>query len=179
MHELPTSYPWLYRQFLDGNHVVRRSERYWAGLPTDLAIEQILMRTIKRRGGLTHGRTFSESVRLLWIYTIHKCASVQSAMDELTQHQVTKNEQQHVDTGRSRMQRDHQDLLQLTSWLESHNPFSRENAMLRSLVSGLTSNEEDGINCDDVESVGEQIHMKMDSKVFSEITLKRTDQIKI
>ena len=50
--------------------------------------------------------------------------------------------------------------------------------MLRSLVSGLTSNEEDGINCDDVESVGEQIHMNMDSKVFSEITLKRTDQIK-
>ena len=49
--------------------------------------------------------------------------------------------------------------------------------MLRSLVSGLSSNEEDGINCDDVESVDERIHMKMDSYFFSEITLKRTDQI--
>ena len=29
------------------DHVVRRSNRYWLGLPTDLIIEQVLMRNVK------------------------------------------------------------------------------------------------------------------------------------
>ena len=81
MTELPNSHPWLYSQFSDhGFHSVRRSDRYWAGLLTDLAIEQVLMRSLKSRGGLTHGRGFPENVRLSWIYTMHQCASVHPAM---------------------------------------------------------------------------------------------------
>ena len=41
-----------------GSHSVRRSDRYWADLSTDLAIEQVLMHSLKSRGGLTHGRDF-------------------------------------------------------------------------------------------------------------------------
>jgi hypothetical protein len=36
----------VYRQFLDKKHVVRRSDRYWAGISTELAIEQVLMRSL-------------------------------------------------------------------------------------------------------------------------------------
>jgi len=56
MVELPEKQPWLYEQFRSGRHSVRRSDRYWGGLSTDLAIEQVMMRSLKSRGGLTHGR---------------------------------------------------------------------------------------------------------------------------
>ena len=40
MKELHVSHPWLYQQFKEhGYHVVRLSDRYWAGLSTDLLIE--------------------------------------------------------------------------------------------------------------------------------------------
>ena len=44
MLELPTNHPWLYECFIErGFHSVRRSSRYWAGLWTDLIIEQVMM----------------------------------------------------------------------------------------------------------------------------------------
>ena len=42
-----TEHPDVFAFLNSGYHVVRRSDRYWAGLSTDLVIEQILMRTIK------------------------------------------------------------------------------------------------------------------------------------
>jgi len=52
MLELPDDFPWLHEMFVNqGFHAVRRSNRYWAGLSTDLIIEQVLMRSIKSRGG--------------------------------------------------------------------------------------------------------------------------------
>ena len=76
MLELPIDHPWLNDCFLQGYHTVRRSNRYWAGLWTDLIIEQVMMRSIKSRGGLTRGRGLIETVRLQWIYSMHKCAEI-------------------------------------------------------------------------------------------------------
>ena len=56
MQDLPNTHPQLNRSFLDGLHVVRYSDCFWAGLSTDLIIEQVLMRSIKTTGGLTRGR---------------------------------------------------------------------------------------------------------------------------
>ena len=56
MHKLPQSHPWLHDQFMSkGYHTVLRSDRFWSGIWTDLSIEQIMMRPIKSRGGLTCG----------------------------------------------------------------------------------------------------------------------------
>ena len=41
-------------------HVIRRIDRYWAGLSSDLVIEQVLMRSMKTGGGLTRGRGMTE-----------------------------------------------------------------------------------------------------------------------
>ena len=50
MLELPAGHPWLYEQFTKHvYHTVRRNDRYWAGLWTDLTIEQLMMRSIKSR----------------------------------------------------------------------------------------------------------------------------------
>ena len=50
MLELPAGHPWLHVQFTEhGYHTVRRGDRYWAGLWTDLTIEQVMIRSIKSR----------------------------------------------------------------------------------------------------------------------------------
>ena len=67
MTELPVKHPWLYQNFLDGHHAIRRSDRFWAGLWSDLIIEQTLMHSLKCKGGLTHGRGFTDEVRNLWV----------------------------------------------------------------------------------------------------------------
>lgn len=47
MHMLPSEHPEIFTAYQGGHHVLRRRERYWAGISTDLTIEQVLMRTIK------------------------------------------------------------------------------------------------------------------------------------
>ena len=70
--DLPSEHPWLHECFIsEGFHTVRRSNRYWGGLWTDLVIKQVMMRSIKSRGGLTRGRRLSESVRQQWIFSMH------------------------------------------------------------------------------------------------------------
>ena len=51
MLKLETDLPEIHKHFMDGLHVVRRSDRLWARISTDLAIEQCLMRALKTRGG--------------------------------------------------------------------------------------------------------------------------------
>ena len=53
------------RKFEAGVHFVRRSNRLWAGLSTDLAIERVLMRSLKASGGLTRGRGMTERQRVI------------------------------------------------------------------------------------------------------------------
>ncbi len=73
MLNLPKSYSDVYQTFINGFHVVRRSDRYWAGLQTDLVIEQVLMKNIKTCGGLTRGRGITEILRLLWVLSMPAC----------------------------------------------------------------------------------------------------------
>ena len=75
MKELPINFPDLYAQFTHiGYHTVRRSNRFWSGIWTDFAIKQVLMRSLKIRGGLTCGRGMTQNVTLTWVHTMHACA---------------------------------------------------------------------------------------------------------
>ena len=60
MSELKNGHPDLYLKFVNGRHVVRRSNTFWAGLSSDLVIEQTLMRSFKTSGGLTNGSGINE-----------------------------------------------------------------------------------------------------------------------
>ena len=64
---------------MEGYDVVRRNDRFWAGLSTDL-IEQVLMRSIKTHGGLTRGKGMTENQRLMWILSMPVCASINETM---------------------------------------------------------------------------------------------------
>jgi hypothetical protein len=81
MQALPVTYPQLYNQFTSNkNHAIRKSNKYWAGLSTDLAIEQLMMKPLKSRG-LTHGRGLTDNVREMWVSTMHHMAAVHAAVN--------------------------------------------------------------------------------------------------
>jgi hypothetical protein len=141
MLDLPTNNPWLYEQLVNGGHVARRSNKFWAGLSTDLTIEQSMMKALKGRGGLTRGRGVTESVRTTWVSTVHKSAAIHSALAELTDLQYIHEDMQHPELGKTRAKRDFNDLNKILEFLEMNNPFETSNSRLRSLVSGIAASD--------------------------------------
>jgi hypothetical protein len=104
MRQLPLSHPDLYQHFLNGNHTIRRSDRFWSGLSMDLVIEQTMMRAIKSHGGLTRGRGMHETIRTTWLSTMTECATIRSALSQVVD--IEKGVSSHVEIGPSRMRRD-------------------------------------------------------------------------
>ena len=67
MTQLHVKHPDVQKKFEDIFHSIRRSDRFWAGLSSDLVIEQALMRSVKSCGGLTRGRGMNELQRAIWL----------------------------------------------------------------------------------------------------------------
>ena len=105
MSKLQETSPEVFRHFCRGLHVVRRSNRYWAGLSSDLVIEQVLMRSMKTSGGLTRGRGMTETQRLIWLMSHPLCSEVNSAMQQLTSINYSTSEQ-HKDMTKARQDKD-------------------------------------------------------------------------
>ena len=162
-----------FKQFSDhGFHCVRRTDKFGAGLWTDLVIEQTMMRSIKSLGGLTRGRGMNESVRNLWVATLHSCGEIEQTMRTVTETNRQTSEQ-HVELGVSRSRRDHADLMKVYEWLQQFNPFDTGDNRLRSLTSGLAAKDGDGINCDRAEVVGRSLQENLDKLSMDEAKVKR------
>ena len=117
------------------------------------------------------------AVRILWVYSMHKCASMYQAMCELTGLKQ-KTSEQHVDMSTTRIQWDFNDLSTMVFWIKLHDPFGMSDATLHSISSGLATTSADGINCDDAVNVGEAIKMSMNNAIYAEMSFKRKDQLK-
>ena len=123
-----------------GKNVIRRSDRYRAGLSSDLVIEQVLMRSIKATGGLTLLRGLTETQMLVWLLSMPVCAGVNCALQDLTA--VTYNtSDQHKEANRARQRRDSKDTEELLTCLQSRNTFTDERC-LRSISTGVTPDNE-------------------------------------
>ena len=137
MTDLKMKHPDVYNQFQHGYHVIRRSDRYWAGMSSDLVIEQTLMKSVKSTGGLTRGRGMGETQRTQWLLSLPACSEVNRAMQDVCRMSAASNEQ-HEDCGEARQKRDEQDMFTLLSYLKDHNPFVGENQTLRNICTLLT-----------------------------------------
>ena len=123
MEELPKNHPEVQRIFENGFHSVRRSDKFWAGLSTDLIIEQTLKRSVKISGGMTRGRGIDELQRsILWLLSTPVKAVVNRAMQQFTVVKYQLSDQ-HMDVSKSRIQRDHQDGQKLFQFFLERNPF--------------------------------------------------------
>ena len=112
MLNLGEDHPDVLKDFENGLHVIRRSDRYWGSLSTDLVIEQVLMRSVKSQGRLTRGRGMLESQRLVWLLSMPSCAQGNISMQTLTGVRYETSDQ-HKDMSKSRMQRDKTDTFKL------------------------------------------------------------------
>ena len=72
---LEKDHPQIFEQFVIGNHTVRRTEMTWSGLWTNLSVEQILMESLKGRGGVI-GKRMTENVLNVWAKTMYRSAEV-------------------------------------------------------------------------------------------------------
>ena len=84
MNNLEATQPDDYFHFYNGLYVVCISDRHWAGLSTDLVIEQCLMQNLKSIGSLTHGSSMTESQRSQWVLLTTVCAEVHNSMQEVS-----------------------------------------------------------------------------------------------
>jgi hypothetical protein len=112
------------------------------------------MRAVKSRGGLTHGRGMTESVRVMWVSSMHKCASVHAGLTSLISLEQSCDDVQHVEMGKSRTRRDCDDVTKMLTWFEAHNPFMSGDCRLHCLSSGIAAADSDRIDCDSAVEVG-------------------------
>ena len=168
---LEEEFPLIYEEFMKGNHTVRRTAKNWAGLSTDLGIEQILMKSLKGRGGVI-GKGLSENVTRTWTKTMHRCAEISEAVETLIGKTFSDC---HQETLPGRVERDSCDLEKVTEFFVDHNPFEVVGQMV-CLTSGLIDDNK-SVNCDESESVGSSIHAKMEGKSYSGVSFKRKDKI--
>ena len=152
LHE---THPDVYDEFTAGSHVIRRSDRYWAGHSTDLLIEQALMRSVKTTGGLTRGRGMSENQRALWLFSMPICLQMNNAMQELSKT-LYQSSEQHKEMGKSRTARDSKDMITVLTYLRERTPFIKEDKELRNIETGVTADP--AVNVDSAEAIGETWH---------------------
>jgi hypothetical protein len=115
----------------------RISDRHWAGLSSDLVIEQVLMRGLKTSGGLARGSGMSETQRLVWLLSRGVTSEMNLAMQEFSGVSYETSEQ-HKDISSARITRDVNDTYKMVAYLSSRNPFT-DTLDIYNLATGVTA----------------------------------------
>ena len=168
MNELPNSHPQLHRRFMDGYHVVRRSDRFWSGLSTDLVIEQTLMKGMKISGGLTRGKGVDEEQRSEWILSRPICSIYSEQMVELS-GVLGSSRDEHVEMSEARRKKDTEDVTLVEDYLDELEPFSTEQD-LKSIASGVVADK--NVNVEEAQKLGELIIAKMEGVKIDKYVFK-------
>ena len=159
-----------------GYFTIRRSDKFWSGVWSDMTIEQVLMRAIKTSGGLTGGRGISDSTLTRWIKALPLTVALCNSLEDFA-GVVHETSEQHKELRPSRQTKDNEDVNCFIQWFTSHSPFGdRPVSMLVSLSTGVIADE--SVNCDNAFSVGIASQESMAGKMFSEVKLQRKTRIR-
>ena len=171
MIALKDTNPKAYELFRDGLFFVRRSERYWSAIPSDLLIEQELMASLKNtRTGLTHGRGLDEIQRLIWLYSRPAFAHIKNELNKLHKSTSAAIIKDLTDT---RIKEDTKDILKILEYIEQHNPFAITSEYLVDISTGVsypTANAHKSLD------IGNDILKKMVNVVVSKYTFRKKGQ---
>ncbi|KAJ8884445.1 hypothetical protein PR048_016302 [Dryococelus australis] len=108
----------------DSCFTIRRQDKEWSGVWTDINVEQLLMRSIKSLGGLTRGRGLNENTLMRWIL----CAPIAS--------EIATKDENFADANHNNICLD---------WLKQHNPFQISEDLV-SISSGVVGDSM--VSCD-------------------------------
>lgn len=158
---------------LNGWFTIRRSDKFWSGIWSDMTIEQTLMRSLKSTGGLSHGRGISDSTLSRWILTMPTVTTVTQQVEEFCGVSLTTSEQ-HVDARDARVQRDNADLQKFIEWFQSHDPFPVTNFVM-SISTGIVG--DDSINCHRAFEIGNSSMLALVGQTFDKIKFVRKKRV--
>lgn len=156
-----------------GYFTIRRSEKFWSGIFSDMTIEQTLIRLMKICGGLTHGRGYTDSVIALWILGMASMHNVCYEMEKFCGVLLEMSEQ-HVDMRLSRIARDNADVEKLISWFSQYTPFPNINEIM-SISTGIVGDEK--INCHMSREIGNNGLSRIIGENFDSVKFKRKDKV--
>ncbi|CAG9820707.1 unnamed protein product [Phaedon cochleariae] len=156
-----------------GYFTIRRSDKFWSGIWTDMTIEQTLMRTMKSIGGLTHGRGITDSVLTKWTLGMTFLHNVCDVIEDFCGI-FSGTTEQHVDMRRSRILRDSKDTEKLINWFNQHYPFPKIDNIM-SISSGLVGDER--VNCCNAQDIGSIGISNIIGKDFDSVKFKRKDRV--
>ena len=174
MLTLETTNSSVYERFKSGKFIVRRSERYWAGLPCDLIIEQVLMRSLKSTWGLTRGPGMSEVTRAIWLMSKPICSVYGFTMEENIGVLFTPSEQHRTAT-LSRVNRDKSDTDMIYQRLKDSSSF-KDDPSFDNIINGITAAE--SVNVDKFGEIGRQLITKMVGQDVFKYEFKRKERAK-
>ena len=174
MSKLKETHHRVYNEFCKGNHVVRRSDRFWAGLSTDLVIEQVLMRTLKTSGGLTRGRGITERQRAIWLLSMPVTSEVTGAMQDFTDVTFYTSEQ-HKDSSNSIIARDHSDGNKISEYLKERDPFEIDRRLINISTREVA---DEGVNVYYARSLGEKLVKTMEGQGVFTFVYKKANKAK-
>ncbi len=137
-------------------------------------IEQVLIAGIKSTGGgLTRGRGFNESTRLLFLLSRPACAEVSQSIFEIAGFSSNTGDG-HRDMAASRIRRDMSDIQKLLQVFVERGPIHTTSDKLESLSTGLVA--EESVNADDAQRVGNKIITSMVDHSVAEYKVSQKNQ---
>ncbi|XP_063607207.1 uncharacterized protein LOC134781852 [Penaeus indicus] len=144
----------------------------WAGLSTDLVIEQVLMRSMKTSGGLTRGRGMTERQRLTWLLSMPACGEVNRALQELTGVQYNTGDQ-NKELSKSRQLRDMKDTHTALATMKDRNPFT-PNTGLQNIMTGVHADR--SVNVENARDIGHKVLGSMTGQSMMTYTFRKSEQ---
>lgn len=174
MENLPSKMtPEDYTKFVtSGYFTVRRSDRFWSGVWSDMTIETTLMRAFHSRGGVTRGRGVADSALSKWVIGMSATHDICVSLEEFCGVLFSSSEQ-HKDFGEAHRTKDAADIAKLTEWFNTNHPFP-EIGDIMSIATGVVGDET--VTCYDAVKVGKEAMSKMVNLPFSDIKLSRKDR---
>ena len=142
---------------MEGYHVVRRSDRFWAGLSPDIIIEQVLMRSRQTHGGQTRGTGTTENQRLVWVLSMPVCARINETMKKFSGVSYEASDQ-HNDVSAAKQAQDVSDTVDLIDYLNERDPFV-QNDSLSNIANGMTGQER--VNVEKAREIGVRMGRKI------------------
>lgn len=169
-----------YEKFVKGYFTIRRTDKFWNGIWSDMTIEQALMRPIKDIGGPTRGRGMTDSVLSKWVLATPALIDLTESVTDFCNVFLATTEQ-HVDTRPTRISRDNLDIKKIMHWFENHNPLPETEGII-SLSSGFKG--DDKINCHEALEVGLRCLHEMwetaenqSPKTFQDVKYKKKNKV--
>ena len=182
LHEMEDLDDFTKDQMRKGYFVVRRTNKAFAGVSVDLAIEQSIMASLKGNGGLTHGRDFSEQNYLVWVLSRPVVAKLDEKLKEMTNVGVRSAEQssvkvtsKHQSPARIRQDMDHMD--RIRDYFTERCLFeSTQEVSMVNIATGMVAPE--SVSVDKTKEVGGNILRKMEGQNPLKLTIKKADLAK-